>query len=526
MKAIIKHILCLTLVVSIASCKKDLGSYNYSTIDSVKIKNIGETYTIRAGNNPKIVPEISHLSGNAFNATDYTFQWSAYRIGVDQAPAIVGNEATLDKEVALAIGDYSMYYTIKEKATNVTWTRRFTLKVTSGYNGGWMILADDNGKSRLDFFEYDHATATYPKVHRNFQEKIQDAKGNPIDISGKPKFLTSWVNQTEATGTGQKYFVYIGTDERTEKANLTDGFIWSDQYAFKYETSNAPMFETVDAIVPLQARDTYVIKGNDVYFKLAVYQYTVGTPINRLPDGTYFKAAPYVAAFSNFIPSCLMYDMTNKRFVRNGNFAVTAETPLTYDETNSAFNPNKVGMDLIWMNQTNAFGGQAYAVLTKDNRFYLARMTNNSGFDARFWNEITNLPEIKNATRFEVDPRFGYLQYVVGGKIYQYDPSDGTTKLMKDYGNRQITTFKYLRSTYISYNTVINANNANTYGKRFLPNVIGLIVATIDPAAPQTSGKVDILETPQFNADYKTFFSFDGFGKVADVTEAEFPLGW
>jgi len=527
MKTLIRYTsFFVLLAIFLSGCKKDLGNYNYSMVDSVFIKNMEETYTLKAGISPSIQPEIIHFSGKAFHPDDYTFKWSAFKQGANQTPYILGEEQNLDKMPPIPLGEYHVYYTVMEKSTNISWSKGFTLKITPGYNGGWMILSEDGGNSRLDFFEYDHSTASYPLVHRNFQKEIKDSKGNLIPFTGKPKFIETWNNAVDATGPAMKYFVYIGTENSTEKINLTDGFIWNDQYSFKFETANPSLFQTVDAIRPTDSRDGYVVKGNDVYFKLAIYQLAVGTPINRLEDGYYFKVSPYVATYSSYSPACLMYDETNKRFVRNGNYAAVSSSPLPYNSDNSAFNPNDVGMDLVWMNQTLALGGQAYAVLKKGTKYFLARMDNNSNFSARYLDDITSAPEISNASRFEVDNRYGYLQYVVGGKIYQYDPNDKTTKLMKDYGNRQISVFKYLRSTYVSLGTVTNPKNTETYGKRFLPLATGLIVATFDPNSPATSGKVDVLNVPQFNAPFSTFYSFDGFGKVADATEAEVPFGW
>lgn len=508
------------------SCKKDLGSYNYHSIDSVFIQGIEKTYVMKIGGNPGIVPQLSHSSGSSLSSSDYDFEWLAYRQGLNQEPLRISTKEHLNEVISLPIGDYTVYFKAKEKSTNLLWEQKFTIRVGSGFNGGWMILSDDNGKSKIDLFEWNHTLANYSKHHTNFQDSIKDVSKNTMSLLGKPKFITTWSNQTPATGNGVKYFVYVGTDKNTEKTNVTDGFIWSDQYSFKYETVNPTEFETIDAIRPTASRDGYVVKGNDVFVKYAVFQVNVGTPINRLADGTYFKVSPFIAPTAG--PSCLMYDITNKRFVRNMSSAVAvSQTPLTYDQNNAAFNPNKVDMDMVWMNQTVAFGGQAYAVLTKSGKYFLARMTNTaSAFSANFLTDITSLPGIAQAQHFEVDPRYGYLQYAVGGKIYQYDPSESSVKLMKDYGNKEITVFKYLRSTSVSYSSVINPNNANTYGKRFLPDVVGLVVASLDPVAPQTSGKVEVFDTPQFNADYKTFLSFNGFGRVADVTEAEFPLGW
>lgn len=514
------------------SCKKDLGNYSYTTIDSLLVSGIAEDYLLKPNEVFQVTPQVKQFSGKSFDSNQYTFEWAAYKqvpSSSNEQKIVLSDQPNFNQVLPLSVGKYHIYYTIREKDSNITWTTKFNIEISSSFNGGWMILSENGENSQLDFYEYNHATANYPKVYRNFQTIFSDSKsGKKLSLEGKPKFITTWSNDPAVTGTGMtKDFIYIGTDKNTEKINLTDNFIWTDQYAFKYETMRADLFQTVDAIYPVDAsRNGYVVKDNDVYLKIAVMSLAIGTPINRLSDGSYFKASPYIAAYSSFIPSCLIFDETNKRFVRNSSFSNICVTALPYDANNSPFNPNKVDMDLVWMNQTVALGGQAYAVLKNKNKFLLARMDNNMGFSVRYLDEITSLPGIAEASRFEVDTRYGYLQYVVGSKIYQYDPSEKSVKLMKDYGNRQITVFKYLRDRTVSYSTVINVKNAATFGQRFLPLTTGLVVATYDPSTPAASGKVDVLEIPQFNAAYKTFYSFEGFGKVADATEAPRPYGW
>lgn len=525
MKELLKLIVLFVLLGGMNSCKKDIGNYEYGSIDSLFINGLADTYTIKSGQTVELKPDVEFLSRKKFIPEEYEFEWLSYRVLNNPQPEVhLGKTQFYEGEFPLGIGKYRMFYRVREKKTNITWTKQFELNVAAAYNGGWMILTEEDNKSRLDFFEWDQIEKSYSRVHRNFQDLVKDpATGDVIPLKGKPKWLGGWNNAPNGISNSPLFFVYVGTEEGTEKINMDDGAIWNERYSFRWETSNPPAFETIDKLVPSAASDGYVVNGDDVFLRLRVMSVQFGVPINRLADGLYFRASSHMAVYQSFIPSSLMYDKDHRRFVINNNFNSISSSPLAYD-SNSAFNPNDLGMDLVWMNQTIAFGGRAYAILTKDNRYYLARMDHNTTFAARYWDEITDCPDIAKASFFEVDPRYGYLQYVVEGKIYQYDTDEKKTKVMKDYGSRKISVFQYSRSSNITDYYVTQF--PETYGKRFVPLLRGLICATYDPSAPAASGKVEVFDVPQFSAPFQTFLTFDGFGKVIGAVEAEKPYGW
>lgn len=523
MKLHYRFLFLIIPVFVLGGCKKDLGNYDYTVIDSVYINGIEPEYVVSSSEQMALRPEITFMSQKTFNPEDFTYQWYAYKDIYPPTDRIeVHNGKDLDIQLPLNVGSYNFFYVVTEKKTSISWSKQFRVRIASTYNGGWMFLYERDNKSVLDFFEWDHSALAYAKIYRNFQEEIKNPEtGEKIPLNGKPKFLASWYNAPEALSNSALQFIYVGTDENTEKINMTEGAIWTDRYSFKWETSNPPGFEKIDHLYPIEESNGYAVKGFDVFARFRTANVPFAVPINRLADGSHFRVSPYLAVG----PGCVMYDIDHQRFVRNSGGSRSSQSPLPYDPLNSAFDPNDVGMDLLWMNQTRAFGGQAYAILTKDGEFWLARMDNSAvGFSASALDNISHLPEIDRATFFEVDQQYGYLQYVVDGKIYQYDPSDKKTTLMKDFGNRRISLFKYNRGSQISESTVLN--NPDNYGKRFESLLWGLICATYDPASPQESGRVEIFKVPQFNASFETLRTFDGFGKVVGAAEAEYPLGW
>lgn len=528
----VKYIFVLCLISTIlGSCRKDLGNYNYREINDLEISGIANEYVITSGFNLDLKPVLDFSKDPNFSVDNYTFEWLCFNLSAAEAQQrrILHKGQNFDIPFPLGIGTYTIFYVVTEKSTKISWRKSFTVKVNGKYTGGWAVLTEVNEQSRLDYFEYEHATGTYPKAYREFTSLFADgATGKVLTLPGKPKYLAGWANVTAATGTPSKYFLYIGTDQITEKLNLSDGFIWKENYAFRFESAGASALNTVDYIKPVSAGVGYSYLNGDVFLKYNINNYLFGTPINKLNDLTYFQVSPHTAVVRNPIanPTILMYDITNKRFVRNLG-TPNSVTPLAYTAGTSAFNPNNVGMDLVWMEQTRAYGGRAYAIL-KDagNKYYLARMNNAAAFLAYAWDEISSAPEIAKATCFAVDQQYGYLFYSVEGKLYQYDADSKQTKLMKDFGDEKITLLKYDTGNAVSLTVAVNPTYATTYGKRFFPIITGLICGTYNPATPNTSGKVTIYRVPQFNADLTTFFEFNGFGRVVDVAATETPTGF
>ncbi|MGJ1420275.1 PKD-like family lipoprotein [Sphingobacterium spiritivorum] len=526
-----RYIIILFVLSAFVSCKKDLGNYDYKEINDLTIEGIDSDYRITVGQNIKIEPKLTFTQDPDFKEEDYSYEWISFNLALPQNEQrkLVAETRILNMPFPFGIGNYSLFYKVTEKSSGISWQKTFSLKVEGSFKGGWAFLSEVNNQSQLDFFEYNYETNSYPKEFRNFNLLFSDSEtGKTLTLSGKPKFLHSWANRIPATGNPTKYFLYIGTEDATEKLNLTDGFIYSERYAFKYETGGGTALNKVDQILSCGGGSGFAMSNGDAFLRYATYQYSFGTPINRLSDNSYFKVAPFMAINRNATinTAMLMYDVTNKRFVRNSNASLTSTSPLPYNAASAAFDPNNVGKELIWMGQTLAYGGRAYAVLKDNSGYYLARMNNAASFNATYWDDISALPELSKATIFAVDQQYGYLQYAVGGKLYQYDVDTKETKIQQDYGNRIITMLKYDQTTYVSPTTVNHPTLQNTYGRRFKAVLYGLIVATYDPNTPATSGKVEIYDIPQFNASYNRFYSFEGFGKVADVCSLDAPLGW
>ncbi|MFC3353518.1 hypothetical protein [Sphingobacterium zeae] len=102
--------------------------------------------------------------------------------------------------------------------------------------------------------------------------------------------------------------------------------------------------------------------------------------------------------------------------------------------------------------------------------------------------------------------------YSVGSKIYQYDMDTKQVKMVKDYGSRKVSMLKTNRTM----SRITATNEARYTSPRY-----AVIVGTYDEAFPDDSGTLDFLRIPGLMSPISTYYSFDGLGKVIDITYSE-----
>lgn len=518
-------------MLTIISCKEDLGNYDYSEINSLDIKNINAHYVVEIGTTPNITPTLSFSKDPNFKEENYSYEWISFNktdVSNSNSRKLIHNGKDFKIPLILGLGNYSVYYRVTEKSTGISWSHNFTIDVTGTLKGGWLILSEVDNNSQLDYFELDFGTDTYPKEYRKFEEYFTDIEGgSKLTLEGTPKFIEGWTNTVAADNNRAKYYIYIGTDKATHKINTSDGFIWKDKYNFQFESLNSALLPNLDFLTPLAANASYGFKEGNLYKRYNVFNINFGTPINVINEEL-VSLAPHIAInrAAGTTTAVLAFDTKYKRFLKmtsQQGTSLSSNLPNTF----TGLNPNDTQMDLVWMGSTYFGNGLAYAILTKDSKYYLARMTNTvSAFEIKYFTEITHLTDIAKAKLFEIDQVYGYLQYAAEGKLYQYDVDQNAVKLMKDYGSREITLLKHNKGVHVNYSSATNTSNKDKQGKRFLPVITALICATYDPSSVENSGKVEFFQPGQFNADFNLLYSFENLPKVKDVTNVELPTGY
>lgn len=499
----------LAFIVFFASCKEDLGNYDYHEINEVTIGGIQETYDAFTGRPISIRPELTFTQDPTGAEADYSYEWISMQDGATNVTVrrLLSTSKNLDTILTLPAANYTIYYRVTEKATGIQWRKVFRMHVTSEIRDGWLVLNDVNDEARLDMLVYHTESETFqPYID------ILSSTSSGVKLRGKPLFVTFFQNR-DVFNNAFTNRIYIGTDSATHSINV-QVFTWDNHRNLRSEVMR-PVPDDYHAVklVPIGANQiNYLLDSEGVVTYENITQAIMyGPTINRLNTGARIRVSPHIVGHYRSAGYLVMYDMDLRRFLVHSGTNRVSLIPTANPA--DVFDPADMGLDLRFLSFTTALGGHYVAVMKDPNsdRHYLLRFAraSTSVFTPLTFDELVEAPEIARAERFAVDPQEAYLFYQVDSKVYQYDPFSKTTRLMLDVGNRKISVLKY-------YQTTVSHSNA-----RYMEYARKLIVCTYDEQNPTSSGKMELFNVPNLNQPLTLFQSFDGFGKIADVSYRE-----
>lgn len=502
----LKQIVLLALVLLTCSCTKDLGNYEYKEINAVDFAGIEPEYFVLLGETLQIKPQLKFTKDDSGSEDNYTYEWTGFKTeGASNATTsvLIATTRNLDQQISILPGDYKVHYVVKDKKTGVSYRTIFKLKVETSITEGWMVLNEVNGTGRLDMI-------SKIKDKYNTIKDVLKASGSGLILKGKPLDVYCYAY------TYNDYGIYVTTDQSTDRVDQNT-FKWKNTLNLKYEfvagvpdDFHADFFSAIQE--PSAAGTAYLYANKNVYFYNATQAIRFGLPINLVKGEIQtFKPAPFFTAILDpytLNSTFVMFDVDKKRFLRHGNNESTASTMV--NPTNLLFNYNNVGMDLLYMEQVSYNGGEIFALLKNPaGKVFLTRFNPFNGFQNYF--EEVAIPEIANAEHFAVHPAFGYLFYTVGSKVYEYDFSLKTTKLMLDKGAEKISVMKFQK-----FAQKLAAKPYNNSRKD------QLLLCSYDPAKPaDQNGTMELYTVPNLNEALTLGESYTGFGKIVSVSYRE-----
>jgi hypothetical protein len=481
----IQLVLLLFTSTLVVSCLEDEGNYTYSDINEVQFEGFEDTYSFIRFENFNIEPQLVNTIAEN-NTAGYSYKWQAYQPSADFDNRLIdlSEEKNLSTIISLIPGDYTVFYTVKDLDTEVEFQYEFDIEVVNNIYEGWLVLNDVDGAGRLDMvslIENEYKT----------QFDVLNLVGSELELNGTPEFVYTYPYKSDFYG------IYVSTSGNGTVKLEPDTFSWNPEYNISKEfVSVQPEDLKVDHITSKGSQMAYTIADGNVYYYFGIFSYNYSAPINSI-DGLVFEAAPFIGEGS-FWGNAILYDNTNKRFVRT-NFGRTSVMP-----TKELFDYN-TGKDLEYMvgsEYNNTAGAQIFAILKDpvDSKKYLAVFNATSSAQSYYGEVIA--PGFDKATSYAFSPDFGYLFYAAEGKVYQYDFSLQSTKLMVDKGSDEITLIKFQ-----------DFFNDTTYSDLQSQ----LIVCSYDG----TEGTMELYSVPPVNGQIELETTFTGFSKIKSVSYRE-----
>lgn len=418
---------------TLTSCYDDEGNYDYKELDEVTISTEGtdiqEAYVLDRYDTLSIAPDVFYNGKKVSSDSDapLDYLWTMYSVasgvGIDYTVDTLATTRALDAEISRVAGSYYVQLTVTNREDGIESYFRTTLSVEESITAGWMMLyerADQPGKS-------DVGLVVNPLVKKNiiknkeFWNLYSASNGAPLE--GTPVRL---LHETIPMGSGGT--PRIATTKELVSVRTSDFVKVQDWSEFFYdapakgEISYFGFNKTTAMSESLIMDNTlYTLIGNAAtgvgYF--GVPKQKGNTNVGELAPWCSNMAARLEAVVYDQTNGCFLYVPSNgTTLMKFGNQAETAKFDIN----------NTDGLKLLYSDW-----GAGYAdmfLFGKGNERYLATAsfysaTNASNNIGTGFVDVSNSPEIQNATSFAVNYIGQYAYYGAGNKVYDLAYNSG-----------------------------------------------------------------------------------------------------
>ena len=504
---------CL-LAFILAACSQDEGNYDYHDLNEPDITGLEEYYSVLIHDILDINPS---MGDNITDLDAYDYEWKVINNSGDYEETVLANERHLQQEMTLDAGEYTLYFTATEKSSGLFWRKSSTLTVSDSSSKGWMVLCDDNGKTRLDIIS-DVTGKTYQDV----------LKSSGMDVLNHPYAIQYAPNN----GYSDSPFYLFTADGATRLSK--NNFAWQKSYAFKYEVAKSEDLHPHSMVCDLSGMMRAIVSDGIAYTASNMGIQGLFAAVNKQA-----VLVPYVGSnigATSYASVYLFYDDTNKRFMSCCPFL----TSLSLSDTNyhtmeemeeiatgykgsdmvtgTAFSDYPVGLDFVYMENTkydpgNSKMGITYTVLHDGSKYYLYGIQLGDMLTyadcsyvlgKAYYGDLSDCTDIAKASQFAFSSLRNYMYYAVDGTVYRVNLSETPLKAEKQFvlSGETITMMKF--------NLYQNSSSNNDYD---------LIVGSESNGV----GTLRIYDGMTTEGDFSTVKPtvHTGFAKIVDATYRE-----
>lgn len=454
------RIIALAVGALLAACAGDLGNYDYHTLKEPVISGIETDLSVLTHTRLQLQPD---LGTEEFPESDYDFEWRAFSLSDNKTITVIGQTRDLDYEVELLPGSYLLLFRVIESATGIFWQAEYNLQVSESTSEGWMVLCAEGPENRARLDMVSKVTGeTYLDV----------LAGN-----GMPELRNPYRIQWSQFADSESPFYLLTEDGATRLGR--SGFKWKEEYRLQYEMGNsdnpAPKAITDVTAGKMMAEDA------KVYYADCMVSIGLFGPVSEAS----FRAAPIIGCNIStqniVVPAAMLYDLDNRRFMAyapnlrssdvGGYEALHEMNDLVtlLDEMDnggkvigSAFERFPQGKEFVWMENTkydpnNTGTGVTYTVLRDGTEYTLYGTQLGELWSAvslggpafalgrAAWADLSDCPEIAQATQFAFSSLRSMMYYAVGGTVYAVDLSQTPVLATRQFSlaGEQITCMKF-----------------------------------------------------------------------------------
>jgi hypothetical protein len=425
MKRILLVMLAVLGLLQLA-CYKDKGNYDYKTIAVPEIAGMDTLYKAFLGDTIVISPKVTTADSSA----TFTYTW---RISFPKRftdTTITGYPFKLI--FALEPQTYDVRLTVTDNTNGMKYFRYFRIKGQTQFSEGTLVLSREGNTSQLSFVKPD--STVLPRIYQALHGK--DLPGQPLQVidpyhrSISPTPLMGyWITGSGVADGG----VRLNNSTLLQYSTLRKNFFDMPAAAnpgYLESSTLGTLVGVINGKLYMGATQTYY--GSDVYG-----MFGVATP------GDY-ELYPTIAY--NTVENYLLgYDINHKRFVAFTNYGSPAYAGINYQVESTIFDPQNVGLDLIYFQQVN-----------NSDCFALGKAADGTLYELSFGADLDGIVKlkplykrafvqpslIKPATKWAGNSE-GVFYFTSDDKIYRYIPgSQEIEPLVPNFGGKTVTMIK------------------------------------------------------------------------------------
>lgn len=534
MKSFIYLSVALGSLLTLSACSEDKGNYTYSPVDEMTVTFPDDIKALYGADDIMFTPTVvSKLEGEIkADNPNYTFGCKLnYRHYNDDGDSEMWYDInpegtmTVTHPADIPAGNYVMWYTVTNKTTGVTFNFRGTVEILSTTYEGWMVLSNNGAdkSARLDIIFKD------PSGKSRCSYNLLGADAPAITEATQLGFYPSLYS------TGDQIYLFSKSGSYALDANsLTTTSaknIKNTEFIMPAGVAGEPtVFGCVVATGYSPMGRLIITSEGDVY---KINTTNAGACYENLINNTEwggdaaYKVAPFIGlsqARNSY--QALLYDDTNKRFLRWNSYGQYYETALNTDKTlypepdpaDKLFSYS-TGMDLVHMEGTRGSNGIVYSVL-QDNSGqrhvyginiagYMGGMTQVSAEDN------ISAEHFNDAEQYAFHSQLPVILYSYGNKLYCYNTtSHSVTDMVTLDAGEKITKLKFNLYQNMSLTSL------NDQSEAFMDKQFNLVVATGNGQAD--GGKVRFYSIDANSNKLNLLEEYSGFGEeIVDVLYRE-----
>lgn len=495
------------------SCVEDEGSYVEIPVNEISISGLDDSYAVIVGKTVlDIQPEIEGTIAGS-DDSNYEYKWYVCKsdiTGDNHVHTFLADTKNLNQTIdGLAPGEYTLYFTLFDKSTDIEWQSAAGLSIETELMKGFYILGDkEDGSVGIDFLSISTDTVV-----------VKDIFTNSMGLQGAEDLIFSGNYYNKALQTLQ---LVTKSGSHRISSFIQEGSVFDvdptqkDEYYY-FPTMNVQRPMKVVDMFPRQGtagtswcRSYRGILTEDAMFLNSVTGgESYGNPINRYSRYSESLFRPYKTAFYNFYSyfGTVLYDLDSEAFVCTNSYALSATNFRNMTDNSTDIFPWHHDNRTIIYGENDAKSGKSYAVMKDKSdatKFYIyvfkiPNFSMNVSKLAAAEINTSSVTDFGNASHYTFYGNQSVVLYSVGSQLWGYNYATGAApQMLNDFGS-EIT---YLRMEPISSSSAIDfvvatydsTNKGKIYKYRMNDNPNTIEITPINNCEWSTELKVVKLE--------------------------------